>query len=102
MKYIPRTRGRLWMRLREIVLIEEPLCMICNRNPSAQVDHIKPISKGGTDERDNLQGICLECHEDKTRKDLGIKKKKQNRVGFDGYPILDEERPIVNQEQETG
>ena len=84
-KYI-RTRGRKWMRLRQQVLIEEPVCRICGRKPSTQVDHINPVSKGGTDERDNLQGACEECHEEKTRKDLGIKK-KQTRIGLDGYPI---------------
>jgi len=84
-KYI-RTRGRKWMRLRQQVLIEEPVCRICGRKPSTQVDHINPVSKGGTDERDNLQGVCEECHEEKTRKDLGIKK-KQTRTGLDGYPI---------------
>lgn len=81
-----RTRGRRWMRLREVVLIEEPVCRICKRKPATQVDHITAISKGGTDERDNLQGICEHCHEDKTRKELGLKK-KQDPVGLDGYPI---------------
>ena len=82
----PRTRGRKWMRLRHVVLVEEPLCMICRRAASVEVDHIIPITKGGTDERDNLQGVCAECHEEKTRKDLGLKAKPQ-RIGVDGYPI---------------
>ena len=60
--------------------------MICRREASVEVDHIIPVTKGGTDERDNLQGICKECHEEKTRKDLGLKKKPQ-RIGVDGYPI---------------
>jgi 5-methylcytosine-specific restriction protein A len=84
-KYI-RTRGRKWMRLREQVLTEEPVCYICKRRPSTQVDHKKPVSKGGTDERENLGGVCDECHEDKTMKDLGMTKKK-HRVGLDGYPM---------------
>ena len=60
--------------------------MICRRAASVQVDHIVPITKGGTDERGNLQGVCEECHEDKTRKDLGLKA-KPNKIGVDGYPI---------------
>lgn len=82
----PRTRGRRWMRLKHVVLVEEPICKICGRAASVQVDHIIPICKGGTDERSNLQGVCEECHEEKTRKDLGLKKKPQ-RTGLDGYPI---------------
>lgn len=81
-----RTRGRRWMRLRHVVLVEEPVCKICGRKPSVEVDHIMPISKGGTDERDNLQGVCLECHEEKTRKDLGLGRKKVP-TSVNGYPF---------------
>ena len=86
-----RTRGRRWMKLRHVVLVEEPLCQICGRKASVEVDHILPICKGGTDIRTNLQGACEECHEEKTRKDLGIKK-KQIRIGIDGYPIENEHK----------
>lgn len=82
-----RTRGRRWMRLKEQVLVAQPVCNVCQRVPSVEVDHIHPVSKGGDDSFDNLQGICGDCHEDKTRKDLGLKK-KQIKVGADGYPIV--------------
>jgi len=81
-----RTRGRRWMSLRHVVLVEEPVCMMCGRKASTQVDHKTPVSKGGTDERDNLQGVCLECHETKTAADLGIKRGCV-KTGLDGYPI---------------
>jgi len=71
--------------MREVVLIEEPVCMICGVKPSVEVDHILPLCKGGTDLRDNLQGVCSACHDDKTRADLGIKKKVP--IGMDGYPV---------------
>ena len=87
-----RTRGRKWMRLREMVLIEEPMCMLCGQRPSTQVDHKIPICKGGTDERDNLQGTCFECHEAKTRDDLGIKHVPR-KIGLDGYP-REQERDV--------
>lgn len=81
-----RTRGRRWMALKEYVLREQPVCAVCKCRPATEVDHILPISKGGTDERDNLQGLCYGCHDEKTREDLGIKKKAQ-KIGLDGYPV---------------
>lgn len=71
--------------MREVVLIEEPVCRICGRAPSVEVDHVVPLCKGGDDTRDNLQGICHACHEDKTCDDLGIKKPRP--IGIDGYPL---------------
>ncbi len=82
---VKRTRGRRWMDMRHVVLVEEPVCAVCDRRPSVEVDHIIPLCQGGTDARDNLQGICLECHEDKTRVDLGMKVKPV-AIGLDGYP----------------
>lgn len=81
-----RTRGRRWMRMRKVVLIEEPVCKICGKRPSTQVDHKNPIEDGGTDERENLQGICNDCHDEKTRKDRGLRP-RPNKIGLDGYPI---------------
>lgn len=89
-----RTRGRRWMRLRHVVLVEQPVCMICGKRSSTEVDHIIPVTKGGTDERSNLQGTCSECHEDKTRNDLGLKNKPV-KIGLDGYPI-DDGKNILN------
>jgi len=76
--------------MRHVVLVEEPICCICKRRPAVQIDHITPLSKGGTDARDNLQGICERCHEEKTAKDLGIKP-PPNKIGLDGYPIPEDD-----------
>ena len=32
-----------------------------------QQDHIIPLAQGGNDTRDNIQLLCANCHEDKTR-----------------------------------
>jgi 5-methylcytosine-specific restriction enzyme A len=37
---------------------------------NTQVDHIKPLHKGGTDDMDNLQPLCVECHKVKTLHDV--------------------------------
>ena len=49
---------------------EHPLCEVCLKegrtSASDHVDHINPLAKGGTDELDNLQAICFDCHKEKT------------------------------------
>ncbi|MEV7931004.1 HNH endonuclease signature motif containing protein [Kitasatospora sp. NPDC088779] len=35
------------------------------------MDHIIPISQGGTDTADNVQLLCKGCHRAKTRRDMG-------------------------------
>lgn len=39
------------------------LCTACNTAPATEVDHIS----GGSNDRDNLQGLCRSCHESKPR-----------------------------------
>jgi len=48
-------------------------CCICGRNNEShdvilEVDHIIPISKGGTDDLINLQTLCFECNRGKKNK----------------------------------
>jgi hypothetical protein len=33
-------------------------------------DHIEPVALGGSDDEENIQYICANCHEDKTREDI--------------------------------
>lgn len=40
-----------------------------------EVDHVVPLFKGGADDESNLQSLCRECHDTKTRLDLGWKVK---------------------------
>ncbi|KTT72628.1 HNH endonuclease [Sphingomonas endophytica] len=66
-----RKRGRAGQRDRAQVLAEEPLCRLClargDESPTEEVDHIKPLSRGGRDDRANKQGLCIPCHRAKTR-----------------------------------
>jgi 5-methylcytosine-specific restriction protein A len=50
-----------------------------------ELDHIRPLFKGGADEPENWQGLCVKCHERKTRDDLGIVQRQT--IGADGWPI---------------
>lgn len=60
--------GPNWQAMRRRVLAEQPLCP-CGV-PSEHVDHIVPVVRGGTSERDNLQALCRACHEEKTSRDF--------------------------------
>lgn len=69
-----RLRGRKLQRLRMDVWRASPACKACERivGPDQfELDHIKPLHKGGTDDWDNLQVLCIECHKAKTAKENG-------------------------------
>lgn len=70
-----RTRGRAWMEIRKRVLQDHPLCVHCRRKGilrvATEVDHITPLSMGGTDIESNLQALCYDCHKAKTTREAG-------------------------------
>ena len=54
--------------------VEYPLCAECEKNgkivPGEVTDHIIPISQGSdTWDKDNLQRLCINCHNTKSRKE---------------------------------
>jgi 5-methylcytosine-specific restriction protein A len=63
---VERKRGRAGQRDRAQVLAEEPFCRSCLGRGlevgSNEVDHIVPLSEGGSDERSNKQALCVPCH----------------------------------------
>jgi len=80
---VVRLRGRKWQETRKFILTHEPLCRMCaavgKRTKAYQIDHVTPLSEGGTNEPDNLQPLCIPCHVAKTSK----------RYGYDvnGFPL---------------
>jgi len=70
--------GHAWAKIRHRILRRDfGLCRPCKRvgrlTLAQQVDHIVPVSKGGGNQDANLQCICLACHQEKSRTDLGLK-----------------------------
>jgi 5-methylcytosine-specific restriction protein A len=73
-----RTRGRRLMEENAAILAEQPLCVSCQAKgkvaAAIEVDHIIPLWRGGPDERNNKQGLCIPCHQAKT------KRERSNRI----------------------
>jgi len=67
-------RTSRWQQLSLQVRREEPWCRKCTAEgrpavPSEETDHIIPLERGGTDDRENLQALCRKCHALKTRRE---------------------------------
>ena len=84
-----RITGRTLQTLRARLLSDEPLCVHCTDQGrlslAVEVDHIVPLYKGGSNEQDNMQGLCVECHKVKTAKDMGHRERVT--IGVDGWPV---------------
>lgn len=84
-----RIRGRQLQEIRRRFFAKHPLCVECERKGrvtiATELDHIKAIGNGGIDNDANRQGLCLSCHQAKTRRDFG--KTPRKTYGADGWPI---------------
>lgn len=66
-----RTRGRAWMTRRSRIMRRDcGLCQHCKREGrlqlAEQVDHIRELADGGTDDENNLEALCSDCHKAKS------------------------------------
>ena len=60
---------RAWRKIRERILIRDSYCcQYCGEENATTVDHVIPISRGGTDEPDNLVACCSRCNYQKKDK----------------------------------
>lgn len=61
-----RLRKAMPMRLRYAVLERDGFkCVLCGSKDLLEIDHIKPVAFGGTDEITNLQTLCYACNQGK-------------------------------------
>jgi 5-methylcytosine-specific restriction protein A len=84
-----RLRGRKWTTIRTTQLKRCPLCVACDwkgvTRAAQEVDHVIPLSRGGSDDFANLQSLCIECHKTKTAIDMGWR--QRTAIGIDGWPV---------------
>lgn len=56
---------------------KHPLCAVCEKEgrvtPASEVDHVEPHRGDSVKffDNNNIQSICRECHQEKTRKERG-------------------------------
>lgn len=90
-----RTRGRKLQERRSLWFSINPLCVHCKAQgrvtAATELDHILALENGGADDDpDNWQGLCSDCHKEKTAEDMGYRKRVA--VGLDGWPVGEGEK----------
>lgn len=96
-----RLNSAHWLRLRALVLADEPLCRSCAARglvvPALDVDHID--NDGDNNSRDNLQPLCRSCHSHKT----ATTDRGRVKYGFDvtGRPLDPDHHWNRNHQQPT-
>ena len=73
--------GKGWYKLRRHVIATSPLCVHClvkgRPTQAREIDHIIPVSMGGTNDLSNLQALCLDCHSRKTASESRARRRTQ-------------------------
>lgn len=87
-----RIRGRKLQRIRQRHFSQHPLCVRCEAkgriSAATQLDHKVALVNGGKDfdeDSSNAQGLCDDCHDEKTAEDLGHRQRVT--IGRDGWPV---------------
>ena len=61
---------------------------VCKRSyceaPAVDVDHILPLWSGGSNANDNLEGLCVACHKQKTAAEAKARGKVKRLAGETG------------------
>lgn len=68
-----------------IINRQKNVCSICSlHSEKFEIDHIKPLASGGSNDLNNLQALCNSCHKEKTSEEneLGIYEVKDELESF--------------------
>ena len=86
-----RLRGRKLQAARLRIWSADPHCAMCRKLVAYpygfELDHKQALFKEGSNDDDNMQVLCGDCHDAKTNADLGHKPRVT--IGADGWPIDD-------------
>lgn len=70
-----RITGRRLQASRAALFERSPLCAECERqgrvSEATERDHVIPLAEGGVDDDSNVQGLCAECHAEKSARESG-------------------------------
>ena len=64
---VERMRGGKLQRARALLFGAHPLCAMCGVRLAEIRDHVVPLAEGGRDEPGNVQALCLDCSNAKTK-----------------------------------
>jgi uncharacterized phage infection (PIP) family protein YhgE len=68
---------------KEVITEQNDKCNTCNKQLTeynVNIDHKIGVQFGGTNDLDNLQALCVECHNEKTIKERRNRKKIQTMI----------------------
>jgi 5-methylcytosine-specific restriction protein A len=86
----PAWKRRWEAKRAQILQRDRHLCQPCLRakrfTKATEVDHIKPRAQGGNEEPDNLEAICGECHEVKSKREANPNYRYRPPVDVSGAP----------------
>ena len=63
---------------RTVLSIHGAYCLCCGIDENITMDHIVPLSRGGSDKIDNLQPLCGSCNKKKKDKIIDYRKTQTN------------------------
>ena len=63
-----------WSTISAEIVRENPICQICEQEPSVETHHKVPRRYGGSDDRSNLLAVCHSCN---VKDDALIRKQKK-------------------------
>lgn len=71
-RYLPEPRTQIIAKYRRAVrrelIADNPICRWCQcalTFATSTIEHIQPLSRGGTDERENLTLACWPCNQER-------------------------------------
>lgn len=52
-------------------------CVICGSTNQLEVDHMRGLQNGGSNDESNLATLCDDCHTEKTKMDSSLRRKRE-------------------------